>query len=424
MKYFSKHLIFFIAIICLHQQLSAQSGELDSTFGENGIAIHDYHTFNSASLMQQDGKVVIARTKSVLWRINPDGSADETFGLKGLYTYKNSGSGEYPKIGRNFGLAFHQNGKILMLCDLKISSNESQIAIIRVNTNGITDSSFGTNGISIINKNIFENPTGIAVKNDGKIIVSGQVSDPQNNQNRTFLLCLNVNGELDKTFGDMGYVITKNPIGAFNEEIQSRPKLLVCPNGNIISATKNKINSDDPIVMLAGYTKNGSTDNSFGSMGLAEYTFPEGKNALINAIALQPDGKIICTGSISVKENKSMALCRFNTDGSIDKSFGTNGGIIITALNASENLDIILQPDGKILTVGVVEEQPGLMITLLSRFTTNGEPDPAFGENGTTTLNFDSLYGDAGQTVYFLPDMKILVTGTSGEGNIFLARFK
>ncbi len=425
MKNIIQTIISLLIFILFSIEIFSQSGTLDQTFGNNGIFINDSFGPAYPSIVQEDGKIIVISSGSgggiLLWRFNPEGSTDNSFGNGGSANFTFEG-----QLNDGKAIALQENGKILVTAYYYPASGGGQevdIAIIRCNVDGKIDSSFGANGLVTINMDVLDLVTSLKIQSDGKIALCGDVRKSYYDQKRTFLLRLNPDGSMDETFGDAGIVITNY------SEYTKNKDLIIRTDGKLVTGALYNVAASHAIYELQSFNMDGSIDNSFGKKGRAQFKFGAGENGTWNtdlsAITLQPDGKIVCTGITGEDENISMALCRFNADGSVDESFGENGGVITPYYGEPENRDITLQPDGKILTVGDVQpfiSEPWKV--LLSRYNSNGTLDPSFGENGIVALVVDSVYGQTGKNIHFVFDNKILISGTTGlHGQIYLARF-
>ncbi|MFZ1800294.1 MAG: T9SS type A sorting domain-containing protein [Chitinophagaceae bacterium] len=302
-------------------------------------------------------------------------------------------------------IAILQNGKIIVVSEYYPNVNNVDIGIICVNSNGTLDSSFGTNGLTTTSIDVLNYPRSVAIQPDGKIVVSGDVRKSQYDQKRTFLLRLNSDGVLDNTFGNEGIAITNYVNNTNNKQV------IIRPDGKLLTAA-TFTNPSHPIYLVQCYNTDGTFDESFGTNGKAQYIFGEGQSGLwnneFNAMALQQDGKIVCTGISGEYEQILMALCRFNADGTVDESFGVNGGITYTNNDPHpENRSIDIQEDGKIVTCGDFADEQGSF--LISRFTVNGQLDADFGTNGIASFKIENY--PAGNNIHCLKDNKILVTG-------------
>ncbi len=221
-------------------------------------------------------------------------------------------------------------------------------------------------------------------------------------------------GTLDSTFSKDGKVITN--IGQGN----SNNSVAIQTNGKIIVAGGFYNGSNNDFVLVR-YKSGGSIDNAFGLNG--KVTTDLGGDEICNAIAIQPDDKIIIAGYSQTASGADFALVRYLPNGTLDSGFGKKGKVI-TDVNSKNNYGyaLMLQPDGKIIEVGV----SGKDITLL-RYTIKGKPDTSFGEAGVVVTN---LTGEVrANSVALQTDGKIVVAGNqptiySGDSyNFFLVRY-
>lgn len=127
-------------------------------------------------------------------------------------------------------------------------------------------------------------------------------------------------------------------------------------------------------------------DYSFGGDGIVTAAPGPNNDGKSSDILLQPDGKILVAGkTLQPTSEEDFLLLRYNTNGTPDNTFGT-GGVVITAVsNAAEGIgDILLQPDGKILALGY-NGMTGS--TCIVRYNSDGSLDNTFGTGGI--VNWD-----------------------------------
>lgn len=186
--------------------------------------------------------------------------------------------------------------------------------------------------------------------------------------------------------------------------------------GANLQATKVKIQQDGKILVLGGvgnggaqetvlvrYNADGSLDSGFGSNGIVITGFsPFAEQA--NDLAFQADGKIIVVGSFYSPITKSIdfIVVRFNQNGTIDTSFGTNGTASVNQASIDRFNAVAVHPDGKIVAVGSTSQNSGEAAIL--RFNPNGTLDGSFGEGGLLFKNYPNMTGESYQTVALLPD--------------------
>lgn len=110
-------------------------------------------------------------------------------------------------------------------------------------------------------------------------------------------------------------------------------------------------------------------------------------------------------GTVSGDFGDDFVLVRFESDGTLDNSFGTGGAVVQNVGYLDHGSGILLQPDGKIVICGYADVDLAAL-----RFLENGTPDITFSDDGITTMDFDGAY-DFGFACAQQSDGKILVGG-------------
>ena len=181
-------------------------------------------------------------------------------------------------------------------------------------------------------------------------------------------------GTLDETFGALGKVTTA--IGSGNDTAQA---IAVQPDGKILVAG-GCITGSTYDFCLARYSPAGILDTSFGAGGIV-ITAIGSNHSNATALALQPDGKIVITGNC-FSINSDFCLARYNAVGALDATFGA-GGKVITAIGSKDDgaVAVAVQPDGKIVVAG------GCLGAIngdfcLARYNAVGTLDTTFGADG------------------------------------------
>ncbi|HRI22775.1 MAG TPA: T9SS type A sorting domain-containing protein, partial [Panacibacter sp.] len=246
----------------------------------------------------------------------------------------------------------------------------------------------------------------VAIQPDGKIVVTGITQEDENDTKTSFTIRYNDDGSFDENFGDHGTVLT------LYSQVVEINSIALQQDGKIL------IGGDYPFTAPAGkflvvrYMPKGSLDNSFGINGRSSILIaPNGGYSYASSIAVQPDGKIITTGTSENSSGQSMTLVRFKEDGSIDASFGDGDGIVVTQF-AEKNLEgikVLIQPDRKILCAGRYFDNISLSNFALARYKTNGDLDSTFGINGLQITDMGGESTCAGAALQ--PDGKIIVAG-------------
>jgi uncharacterized delta-60 repeat protein len=296
---------------------------------------------------------------------------------------------------------------------------------------GDLDPTFGVGGKVLTDlKRSTDLANAVAAQADGKLVVVGQTYKNNDFSDEDFAVArYNTDGTLDTTFGARGRVRTDFP------GLAAVPSAVVIqPDGKIVVA-----GGAFPLFTFAGdfkvarYNPNGSLDTSFGSGGIVTTFFPQGSYAF--AVALQSDGKIIAAGTHFVDFNPGdmsdtdFALARYNSDGSLDSTFG-NGGTATTDFFGTEDdvFSVLIQPDGKIVAVGSANDPADFYDFAAVRYLSNGTLDTTFGVGGRVSTDFGRRGFDRAHSAALQADGKIVAAGfaTSVDGireNFAVARY-
>lgn len=398
----------------------AQIKYLDSLFSDDGISLTNLGNFEGAwsVFSTNENKIIVSgwsklSTESpediLLMRFNNDGSIDRTFKSGNIisveeFTWESS----YASIEQ-------KDGKILIAGRFYNGLNWD-FMLARFYADGRLDSSFAQNGFAIIDISSDDRAFSIDLQNDDKIIIAGFV----NINNWDFaVLRFNSNGLLDNTFGNNGIVINDfdgDIDVAFSIKTQSDSKIIAC-GWTFSNASWN--------FAMIRYNSDGSLDQNFGNKGIV-ITDVDNVYNTSHSIAIQEDGKYVVTGYRYFRErlDTDILLVRYNSDGSIDQSFGVNG-FVTKDINRNEDFawDVIIQSDERILVTGYTKSDSSKNVVTL-RFNNNGQIDSTFGDSGviiTSIFGFD----EEGRHLALQNDGKILVTGYSFNGvdqDLFILR--
>jgi len=331
------------------------NGTLDDTFGTNGMAITDFNDKEdraTAIAIQTDGKIVVAgitdragNVNFALARYNINGELDNSFSSGKVTTDLGTNQND-----NAYAIALQLDGKIVVV-GYTYDSSVNKFAVVRYNSNGAIDTGFGNSGIvkTEIPSSSNAYASSVAIDNSGKIIVAGSAHVSGKN---VFVLARynSSNGTLDNGFDSDGIVTTE-----FGSNSATASALALQSDGKIVVAGTT-INSSSPGALnyaLARYNTNGSLDNSFGSTGKVEtYINNDQQYTNIYAMKIQSNGKIVVAGN----KDKHCAFARYNADGTVDTTFGSNGFVFKTIGNESVINSLALQSDGKIVAGGYMED--------------------------------------------------------------------
>ncbi|MGE0636833.1 MAG: T9SS type A sorting domain-containing protein [Bacteroidia bacterium] len=419
-----RKIVFLICFIGIGLLAKGQTWGLDSTFGNGGIVITNMGTIRDAGLsvmLQTDGKIVGVgysdngnSWKFSMVRYNTDGSIDSTFGTNGKVLANNGGAE---------AATLQPDQKILLSGSTGSSPLSSDsYALLRFNIDGSPDSSFGTYGrVNTTFGDYDHRGFGVIVQPDNKIVQCGTL---RNQVTKFTLTRFEVDGSLDSTFGTNGSVITDM------QEFGETYFLSLQNDGKIIQSGRLRNGSSMDFVLIR-YLSNGIIDSTFGINGMV-LTDIEGDDENFGGVAIQPDGKILGTGRVDNNSNptdRNFWLIRFNEDGSLDNTFGTGGKVSTDFGYDDISIVLILLSDGKIIVSGWIHKPNDVADLGIAKYNTDGSLDTTFGTNGkiiTTIGNYgDYVYSGAEQ-----PNGKIILfgftdrgSGTVGDWDFFAARY-
>jgi uncharacterized delta-60 repeat protein len=412
-----KKLFIFLSSLLFTMDCLAQPGQLDSSFGRNGVQSTSFFKGNAASevakkvLLQTDGKILVAFQyqygQAMIARYLPDGTLD--------LSYANMGFSPVVDITLEDAV-MGSEGKILLVGE-RSSDNQSNFVLVRYTNKGTFDSTFGKNGSVVTDFGGDDYARSAAIQGNGKIVVGGYTS--KNGAEDFALARYKPDGTLDSTFSVDGKLTnnqsTNDRINAI--AFQSDGQIIVA--GSSYDQTTNQFTS-----VLARYRQDGNRDTKFGSSGWLTALFGDSGN--INALAIQKDGKIVAAGNYYNRNIPKFlfAVARVNTDGTLDSSFSGDGMDTLDFGNYNEARSIAIQQDGKIVVGGVAFITFNTSDMALVRYDTNGTRDNTFSNDGKLT-------GDIGgneevNSLALQSDGKIIAGGQvadAGNNDIALARY-
>jgi len=374
-------------------------GELDLTFDADGIVNDPYLDpyFNKplpcrpkSVKLQDNGKIIVlAGSYDIdeeahleycifLTRYNTDGSIDISFGPDGdgrVRSVFDSVNNINPRA-----MVIQSDGKIVVASE----DNDTELVLVRYNSDGSLDTTFGTDGsvITDFGDDVLKECMDMVLQDDGKIIIIGTLYVDADSYDEALILRYNTDGSLDTSFDHDGKVVIKLASRA-------RPKSVVIQNdGKILVAARR----DDPDPGIAfcvtRFEINGYLDRTFGDDGMLNTTFPE-MGVTSYCVGLQSDGRIIVSGmAIPSGETdcKRFAMARYNTDGSLDTSFGTDGFSapdIGVQLYRSVKNGMVIQRDDKIVIASRDKRDDYADVdAVFARYTADGSLDPDFADGG------------------------------------------
>jgi uncharacterized delta-60 repeat protein len=182
-------------------------------------------------------------------------------------------------------------------------------------------------------------------------------------------------GDLDASFGTGGTVVTQYP----DSHSVGPTSVAVRPDGGVVVAAFIGDSSGSEFAVTR-YDARGVLVPSFGSGGTVRTQIAGYSNQAV-AVALQVDGKIVVAGNEDSQGGGGMTVARYRVDGSLDRSFGTDGIARVESVSAWA---MALQDDGKIVLAGACCFGEFAVV----RLTAAGALDTSFGGDGWVSTDF------------------------------------
>jgi uncharacterized delta-60 repeat protein len=326
-----------------------------------------------AVAIQSDGKIVIAAEYGLgidVARLKPDGSIDVSFGPGGNGQAVFSGNTDGYVYAS--GLALQPDGKIIVAGTLEARSGPAtptpeHFLALRFDENGNLDSTFGRSGVVVAGDGA---PVAVALEPTGDIVLAGGVYDYYHNTSYVAVKRLHTDGTLDGDFvTDAGLFVGETGSVATGVAIQDDGKIVV--TGQRSLPPKNELTGE---LAVARLLDDGSLDATFGDHGQAYFSFasldPTSKILESENVQLRADGGIVFLSLVRLGSHfeSAIGVIQLSNNGSLDPDFGIGGKVIV---RAPQDDDVsfapqsvladqsVLQPDGKLLICGVTSDGEG-----------------------------------------------------------------
>ncbi|MCI5149511.1 MAG: hypothetical protein D3916_09015 [Candidatus Electrothrix sp. MAN1_4] len=365
-------LLLFAGITVQYTETFAAS--LDSNFGDNGKVAVDLGSYGDQAndvVVQPDGKILAGGSTSntadldfMLFRLLANGTLDPDFNIDGTVSTTIGSADE-----EVFALALQEDGKILA-AGYSSNNGSRDFALARYNSDGSLDRDFGLEGMMITSVSASDDQiTGLAVQEDGKILLSGTALG---DEGRVVVLARYLsNGSPDFTFADEGFALS-----AVGTDVRAESLLLTEEGRILVAGTYHE--EKNAALMLLAYDENGDLDTSFGYEGVTvplDDTVPSaGYGLAIRA----DDSSILVAGSVGESGERDGALFLFGEDGLPDRTFGDKG-VLVTEDETDTVFYDVLETQEMIAATGVTVDETGMRKALLLTYTK---------ENDTNSLLF------------------------------------
>ena len=411
----------------MHLMIFSQSvGSRDSSFSSDGIDTIDLGGGAENSLfllIQPDGKIVSGGSE---WN-----GTQNVFIV--LARHNTDGSrdmtfGTNGKVSIRFttrwlipaDAVLQPDGKIVVAgsYDDTFSNN---FLLARYNTNGTMDASFGSGGfmqLDLVHGSTLDEGYAVDVQPDGKIVIGGTAKPPFGSNGSFAMMRVDASGAIDPTFGTNGVVID-TPWVSGNQIIKD---LAVLSSGKIMIAGSIDDSTFQSVFCVGRFNSNGTLDSTFGTNGTVKLHFGSSSSEA-TSLTMLPNGKFLAAGWANLQgtPNKEICLARFNASGTLDNTFGTGGTVEIPNSAATYEYanSVKMQPDGKYIVGGVGRASAAFIdYGLLLRLTSSGSIDNTFGVNGRTQSA--DVYSVT--AVALQPNGRIVATGKNNM-DYYVARY-
>ncbi|HYN51261.1 MAG TPA: hypothetical protein VES62_10080 [Thermoleophilaceae bacterium] len=307
------------------------NGTLDTTFASGGKRVIGFGGGDesaSSAALQQDGKIMLAGHSDLrvaVARLKPNGALDTTFSGNGKMTLS------WGALSRASAVLVLRSGKILLAGFSGPEGGNIQVA--RLNANGALDTTFGTGGKATIDFGGDDFGLAMARQANGRIIVVGHSS-----ATGAVVARLRANGKLDPDFAGDGRLTL--PGGGVARAVLIQPDRKIVVTGNA---------GGSAMMTVTRLNRNGSPDTTFDGDGTAMIDFGSLAD-LAGDAERRPDGKIVVAGSTQADED--VAVARLNANGSPDATFGAAGKTTVDFGVATFGNAVALQPNGRIVVAG------------------------------------------------------------------------
>ncbi len=404
------------------RSVPASAGTLDSTFGANGLALlapPGTSAAGDAMVLQPDGKILVAGTaqtsngnEMVLFRLTTTGALDSSFCGQGFCTVAGN---MFPN-----NLALQPSGSILVGADDFTANTAS---VYRFTPDGMLDTSFG-NGTGKITPTFVPNQTsdtlrGLAVGANGQILVSGNASNAQGQS--PVLARFNADGTKDTGFGMLGLAAagafnTVGPIAVLsNNQVVANVSTTNGSSADVSVARYTDTGTLDPTFGTGGVATDTLTDYSMLPTGIAV----QGDGKVIVLGGGQAGNA--ATGIVMVRfTTGGTADASFGKAGESAQEAVALGLVAGGAQGGTEPTNLALQADGKIVVTDCnffQTQQGGGGNAALLRYQTDGSLDPAFATNGIATYTTSGMTPPSFCCVAVQTDGNLVVAGTQGPSS-------
>ena len=368
------------AILMFAPTAYATDGDLDTTWGGDGVVVSTHATESAANAIANypDNRVLVVgwvadstASRILVNRFLADGSADTSC----------NGTGEFIDTVNDAvasDVVVLSDGSFVIAGTIQIN-NKGALFVAKFTNTCNFDATFGNNGIATYSAGDGTSARALTIQPDGKFIVVGAeyptVSD--SSDQRILVARFSAAGVIDNSFGINGrFISTANQKGQAQDVVIDSTGRIVFV-GSIVGTVA-------PDAAIVGrLTNTGSLDASFATQGYLINEF--NGDPRLNAIAIRPNGNLVAVGTYGgpfpSTQQSPIVVCLTQT-GAFDSDCGVNGWTYLPTLNSDIYADdVVVTADDAILLSGMTESiDPAPMVM---RLDPTGGRDNNFGSSGT-----------------------------------------
>jgi uncharacterized delta-60 repeat protein len=414
MKVTMRIALLFISITIFIQFLSAKPGDLDSSFGENGVLVKLFDKFHwyylESSAIQENDKIITAgniwnNNHLLISRFSSYGTIDNSFDSDGLsdIEFQNGNPWLIHLLPIN-------EGKTLISGTLSNQKHDSDdIFYLKLNNDGSIDKTFGSNGFYFIFDSLYwSHPNKLYQFQKSKYLstISKNTYTPPPNFAYSIILCMNENGTIDSSFGING-MISFDMIPQFILQ-----DLVVLRDQSILLGGNWFYNKDSSAAVILKLKQDYKIDSTFGNNGIVIYDLQSDMEGILY-LRLTNDNNIIAHGFTSDGNVRGSFLIKTNEFGELDNTFNDEGYKLIKIQDDDKPSSMIIQSDDNILISGY-SGFGDVKFQYIQRFNKSGLPDSSFGLNSKVMTRIDTNNTTEG-FLHLRSDNKLILVG-----NVFM----
>jgi uncharacterized delta-60 repeat protein len=378
------------------------AAEIDPGFGDLGRVVEPFGTARAVAggvAVAGDGRLVVAgaversgggRAAVAVARFLADGTLDRSFSGDGIVEHEVAGA----RL-RGEAVAVQPDGAIVVAATLE-QDDGAALGVLRFTSGGALDAGFSRNGIitrRLAGRRLLAR--GVAIDGSGRIVVAGTSQGTGADAGRSWALLarLRPKGTLDASFRG-GLFEETVPGGAGSIEA-----LALDAAGRIVvsGAAPTEPGAARSRIVALRFGADGSLDTGFGDGGAALADL--GGAAVANAVALGADGSVVAAGGWIPSESDAerLAVVRFTAAGDLDRAFGSRGAFKRRLGDGHARLEAVaVEPDGRIFAAGSFAGRAGDSGDLVAlRLRRDGKLQRGFGSGGATATAFPGRIASA-----------------------------